>query len=36
MSKDTVANLTGSLKNFKGDHTITFKAENNQVTLTDK
>ncbi len=36
MVKETVANLTGSLRTFHGTHVIVFKAVNNTVLITDQ
>jgi hypothetical protein len=33
--KETAANVTGEIKNFEGQHIITFKAESNHVNITD-
>jgi uncharacterized protein (UPF0333 family) len=34
--KETTANVTGEIRNFEGQHIITFKAESNFVNITDK
>jgi hypothetical protein len=36
VEKETIANISGTIKSFEGQHIIVFKAEQNHVTIMDQ